>query len=387
MKIPKVILRIETSRACGRGILLGISKYCHLFSHWRLSQKLPFYLYSDISVDNPNLPENWMADGMIIAQSDIPEFVRQIGVPIIGIDVLEPVFGMANIIGDNDEIAAMALKHFIDRGFSQLAYCQFADIRWAVERGASFASYAKDRGIDVFRYEIKGTERNFSWEDELYMIGTWLKSLPHSLGLFACNDDCGKLVSVACQSAGIIVPDDVAILGVDNDEMICLPNDPPLSSIALDFENAGFQAASLLDKIMKGEDKSASQRIVLHSINVEIRQSTDTFAVSDPEVALALRFIRDNSRRAICVPDVVDKVCMSRRGLEYRFKAVLSRSINKVIRELRTEQVSAMLIETNLSISQIAYKLGFTDIEHISRYFRSNKEITPTEFRKKYGNL
>ncbi len=386
MKIPKVILRIETSRACGRGILLGISKYCHLFSRWRLSQKLPFYLHSGSAADNPNLPENWMADGMVISRPEIPKFVREIGVPVIGIDVLEMVGGMPNIVGDNDEIAAMALKHFIDRGFSQLAYCEFEGISWAIERGVSFSACAKDRDLDVVKYEVKNSGGRFSWDDELYSIGVWLKSLPQPLGLLACNDDCAKLVSAACESAGIAVPDDVAILGVDNDEMVCLPNDPTLSSIALDFERAGFQAAGLLDKIMKGEEKSESQHIILRPTTVKIRQSTDTLAVGDAEVASALRFIRDNVHRAIGVPDVVEATSLSRRGLEYRFKAVLDRPVNKVIREQRAEQVSKMLIETNLSISQIAYKLGFTDIEHISRYFRSVKGMTPTEFRKIYGH-
>ena len=387
MKIPKVILRTETSRACGRGILLGISKYCHLFSHWRLTQKLPFYLQSDKSSDDPNLPENWMADGMIISRPEIPEFVRQIGVPVVGIDVLETVSGMPNIVGDNDGIAELALEHYMDRGFSQLAYCEFTGISWAVERGVSFITKAQKKGLDVFKYDIKNIEGRFSWDDELHAIGAWLNSLPHPLGLLACNDDCAKLVSAACKSASIAVPDDVGILGVDNDEMICLPNDPPLSSIMLDFEKAGFEAASLLDKIMKGEEESASQRILLVPSNIEIRQSTDTLAVSDPELASALRYIRDHAQHAISVPDVIEATCLSRRGLEYKLKAVMGQSINKVIRKNRVEGVSKMLIKTNLSISQIAYQLGFTDIEHISRYFRSEKGLSPTEFRKKYGGI
>ncbi len=387
MKMPKVILRIETSRACGRGILLGISKYCHLFSRWRLSQKLPFYLNSRISGDDPTLPENWMADGMIVAQPEIPEAIRQIGLPVIGIDVLEPIPGLPNIVGDAKGIAEMAFKHFMDRGFSQLAYCEFGGIPWAVERGASFAACANERGIDIVKYAVKNSQGRFSWDDELYAIGAWLGSLPRPLGLLACNDDCAKLLSAACESADIRVPDHVAILGVDNDEMICLPNDPTLSSIALDFEKAGFEAGGLLDRIMKGEEELASQSIVLRPSHIIARQSTDILAGSDPDVASALQYIREHVHESIGVPDVVEATSMSRRGLEYRFKKVLSRSINNVIRGLRVEQVSKMLIETNLSISQIAYKLGFTDAEHISRYFRSEKDMSPSEFRKKYGNL
>ncbi len=384
MKIPRVILRIETSRACGRGILLGVSRYCHLFSRWRLSQQLPFYFDSKSFSDNPTRPENWMADGMIVARPDIPESVKKIGVPIIGIDVFEPICGMPNIVGDTDGIAEMALKHFMDRGFSQLAYCEFEGIPWAVERGKSFTACANQKGLEVATYKVTNSEGRFSWDDELYAIGSWLKTLPHPTALLACNDDCSKLVSSACESVDIRVPEDVAILGVDNDEMVCLPNDPPLSSIALNFEKAGFEAATLLDRIMKGEEESASQHIIIRPSHITTRQSTDVLAVSDPDIASALHFIRENAHTSITVPDVVEATSMSRRGLEYRFKSVLGRSINNVIRGLRTDRVANMLIETNLPISQIAYKLGFTDIEHISRFFRSVKKMPPTEFRNKY---
>ncbi len=235
-----------------------------------------------------------MADGIIIAHSEIPDAVRQMDVPIIGIDVGEPVGGMPNIVGDNNAIAEMALSHFTDRGFSQLVYCQFEGIPWATARGEGFAAYAKEKGLDVFQYDIKSTDDKFSWDDEIPAIGEWLKSLPYPLGLFGCNDDCSKLLTAACVSEGIRVPDDVAILGVDNDEMICLPSDSTLSSIALDFEKAGFQAAALLDQIMKEQVKLESQEIVHGPKNVDIRQSTDTLAVNDSNVASALRFIREN---------------------------------------------------------------------------------------------
>lgn len=385
MKTPKVILRIETSRACGRGILLGISKYCHLFSPWRLSQKVPFYLNSSNSVDDPTLPENWMADGMIVARPEIPEAIRQIGLPIIGIDVLEPLDGLPNIVGDANVIAEMAFKYFLDRGFSQLAYCQFRGIPWAIERGVCFATCAQKQGIEVVKHEVKNAQGRFSWDDELYAIGSWLGGLPRPPGLLACNDDCSKLVSAACESAGIRVPDDVAILGVDDDEMVCLPNDPTLSSIALDFEKAGFEAAGLLDRLMKGEEELSSQEIILQPSHVVTRQSTDILAVSDSGVASALKYIRENIHKSLGVPEVVEATALSRRGLEYRFRKVLGRSINNVIRGLRVEYVSRMLVETDLSIAQIAYKLGFTDSEHIARYFRNEKQMSPSEFRKKYG--
>lgn len=387
MKIPKVILRIDTSRACGREILLGISQYCNTLGHWRLSQELPFFINSSNSRDDPSLPENWLADGMVVARPEIPDSVRALGVPVIGIDILNPVEGMPNILGDNAAIAEMARKHFMERGFTHLAYCQFAHIHWADERGARFTASARERGLHVYPYVIQGSEQNLTQEDMLYEIATWLLSLPRPTAVFACNDDCARLIGAACAAEGIHVPDEVAILGVDNDEMVCLPHDPPISSIALGFKKAGFEAAALLDRIMKGREPLTSQEIKLLPEHTVTRRSTDTLAVSDQNVATALRYIREHAHQAMGVPAVVKAAGVSRRALEYSFQSALGRSINSVIQEQRVERVAKLLIQTNLTVSQIAAELEFTDNEHVSRYFRREKGFTPTAFRKKHGAL
>lgn len=378
---PKVILQIDTSRACGRGILLGISKYCHNFSHWRISETLPSY-FDEINGRNPNLPNNWLADGLIVGSGDVPEYIAGLGIPIIGIDIRVPIPGMPNIIGDASAIAEMALKHFVEHNFSFLAYCEFKYIPWALERGKYFIKYAKEKGYDATKYSISKQKQIF--DDEVCALATWLNKQPRPLGLLSCNDDCAKIVISACETVGIRIPEDIAILGVDNDEMVCLPIDPPLSSISLDFETAGFEAARLLDKLMRGQEKLQSQQIILRPTHIKNRKSTDIFAVNDPEIHSALVFIRDHSSQFISVPNVVDATTLSRRNLECRFKAVLDQTINQVIRSHRTKRVSEMLIETDLPISQIAYMLGFTDVEHISRYFKKEKKICPSEFRRKY---
>lgn len=387
MSIPKVILRFETSRACGRGILLGISKYCNLFSRWDLKQKPPFYLHSRNQIDNPKLPESWVADGMIVDLPDILLSVSSKGVAVIGIDIRESVQGVPNIIPDDYTIAKIALEHFMDRGFSHLAFCGFEEIHWSFERGKYFAELAEAQGLHTAEYQIKNVQDAFFMDKTLLAITRWLENLTYPLGLFACNDDCAKIVSAACESAGIRVPEDIALLGVDNDEMVCLPNSPPLSSVVQNFEKSGFDAAALLDRIMKGQEKLASQRIVIQPTHVVARHSTDILAVDDPEIAKALQYIRQNINQPIGIPDVMTATMMSRRALEYRFQKVLGRSIGSLIRSQRVDQISKLLIETNLSISQIAKELGYTSAEHIARYFRREKGTSPSEFRNTKGNL
>jgi len=383
--IPKVILRIETSRACGRGILRGIAKYCRLCNVWRLSQKPPFYLIDGES-EELSWPENWVADGMIISQPEVPETIMKIGVPIIGIDVREKIPNMPNIIGDADSIAQMAASHFFERGFRNFAYCGFEDIDWSIERGLKFDEIVTEAGFHCHRYRQTEKKRR-SWDDELFFVAEWLSSLPKPLAVFSCNDDLCWKVNQACQSADIKVPDDVALLGVDNDEMICLPSDPPLSSIALNFERAGFEAAQLLNKLIFRMEKSKSQKIVLQPTHIVIRQSTDTLAISDSDVSSAIRFIREHFNEPITVLDVVNSTTISRRSLENRFRQYLGLSINAEIRRVRIDHVAMMLTETNLTISQIAADIQYTDVEHLARYFRQEKGISPLEYRKRIGPI
>jgi LacI family transcriptional regulator len=387
MSIPKVILRFETSRACGRGILLGISKYCNLFSRWDLKQKPPFYLHSRNQTDDPKLSESWVADGMIVDLPDILMSVSSKGVAVIGIDIRESVQGVPNIIPDDYTIAKIALEHFMDRGFFHLAFCGFEGIHWSFKRGKYFAELAEAQGLHTAEYQIKNVQDAFFMDETLLTITRWLKNLTYPLGLLACNDDCAKIVSAACESAGIRIPEDIALLGVDNDEMICLPNSPPLSSVVQNFEKSGLEAAKLLDLIMKGQEKLANQRIVIQSTHIVARHSTDILATKDPDIATALQYIRQNINQPIGIPDVVAATMMSRRALEYRFQKVLGRSVGSLIRSQRADQISKLLIETNLSISQIAKELGYTSAEHIARYFRREKGMSPSEFRNTKGNL
>jgi len=383
LKRPKVVLQIDISDMYGRGIVRGISNYSQQLGQWYLVHNNMEY-FDSTGLFDPARPDKWLADGIISDNCHLPEMVKQLDIPAIAWDTFEAVDDMPKIEADGRAIAQMAIKHFMDRNFSQLAYCGFEGMDWVKKRGEFYWQCAKARGYDAACYEMKAPKDGLLWEEELEKLGTWLNSLPQPLGLLTCNDDCAKRVLDACRLASIGVPDDVAILGIDNDDMVCLPIEPPLSSIALDFEKAGFEAAELLDKLMKSQEKPANQCIAISPTYIKVRRSTDTFAVDDTEIKMALQYIREYSHKAISVPDVVEAACLSRRGLEYRFKSVLGRSINNVIRTQRIIKITEMLIETNLPISQIAYELGFSSIEHISRFFGKEKGITPSGFRNKY---
>ena len=202
----------------------------------------------------------------------------------------------------------------------------------------------------------------------------------------AGNDDRSQDVLAACKIADIKVPSEVAILGVDNDELICGLSYPQLSSIALSTQRAGYEAAQVLGKMMEGQNVAENERQVSVSpLHVVTRQSTDIMAIEDKQVAEAVHFIRNHSNEVIQVSDVAEAAGLSRRTLEQRFRKVLAHSVHEEIKFTRVNQMAKMLIGTNLSISQIAWSLGFPYPNNISRYFKKQKGISPLEYRRKYA--
>jgi LacI family transcriptional regulator len=255
---------------------------------------------------------------------------------------------------------------------------------WSRDRGESFAKRIAKAGYETYFYQygqlrLRGKP---SREDNQVLLAEWLKSLPKPLAIMACNDDRGQHVLEVCKRDGFKVPEDIAVLGVDNDPMICEIIDPPLSSIAMNVESAGYEAAKLLDRMIQHKKKTKGRQILVSPTHIVQRQSSDIFAVNDAEVASAIRFIRENAKEKILVNDVVKATHLGRRTLEQRFKKTIHRSIYDEIRLVRVEWISRLLIESDLPICDITSLFHFTDVEHISRYFKKEKGIGLREFRK-----
>ena len=217
-------------------------------------------------------------------------------------------------------------------------------------------------------------------ECEQPILEDWLKSLPKPLGLMACNDYCGREVLQACAEAGLRIPDDVAVVGVDNDELMCELSDPPLSSVALNVEQAGYDAARLLDSLMSGQ--SIPEHIVLVKPTfVVARRSSEVMAQADPCVVAALRFIKDRAAQAIGVPDVVNESRVSRRTLERHFASAIGHSILSEVIHCRLERAKRLLLETDLPVHRIAASSGFASVKTFNRAFRRAEGRTATLFR------
>ncbi len=371
---PRVILLIETSREYGRGILRGIAKYSHLHGPWAF--------YSEPGGKKWNLPrlKDWTATGIIAHIDDkaTADRISSINLPTIVKGM--PVSNMPYIEADEEAIGRIAAEHFLNRGFKNFAFCGLKRA-WSPKRASQFQRRIQDAGYKVNHFPHLNQR---GWDRQLTTLADWLESLPKPSALMSCNDDRARHVIEACKHKGITVPDEIAVLGVDNDLVVCGLSDPPISSVQLNLEKAGYEAAALLDKMMKGEKNAKNEIIDISPSHVVPRQSTDILAIEDEELAKAVQFIRNNATHAIQVRDVVEASSFSRRNLYDKFRRILNRSINEEIRRVRVERICELLLNTDYSISQVAMLMNFPDCNHISRYFKKEKGVSPVEFRKRY---
>ncbi len=378
--VPRIILMIESSREFGRSLMRGVAKYARHHGPW--------LCYSELGGQNRTLPNlrSWNATGAIIRDSTriTSRAIVALGLPTIVAAHMQVEFPhLPVIVTNSNAIGAMAAEHLIDRGFRHFAFCGCDGMWWSQGRAAAFEARLSDAGLPMDRYVGSGPEEPCAWHTEQKRLSAWLASLPKPVGLMAACDDRARSVVDACRIAGLRIPEEVAVLGVDNDGLVCDLSYPAISTVALDTEATGYEAAGLLARLMAGE-KMDSQRIVVEPTHVVTRQSTDIMATDDCEVAEAVRFIRDHGAEPIQVSDVIEAVAISRGALYRRFKRTLGCSINDQIRKVRTNLIAQMLSETDLSVKRIAASMGFTGESHIARYFRREKGLSLKEFRRHF---
>jgi len=383
-KVRKIILMLDSSRAADRGMIRGIMEYAHFRGNWSFYRykprfRTPPFTYNQTDNILERLQE-FDADGIIGYIPNEKKLISSIRIkkfPAVALPIQKPIEGFINIL-QSEKVGVTGAKHLHERGFKHFAFCGMLDY-WSDVRQKGFCRYIELAGHVVKKYTLSGDRKKK--ENELDQIASWLNILPKPVGIMASNDERSADLVQACQLIDLKIPEQTAILGVDNDEMICGLSNPRLSSIKLNFENVGYQAAKILDDLISGQ-KGIIIEPVFHPIGVVTRQSTDMLAIEDEHVASAVRFISNNARRNIHVQDVVDNSTLSIRALQQRFKKSLGKGINQEIRRLRIRQFADMLLKTNLTVYQIAGELEIDDVNHISRLFKKEMGITPIEYRK-----
>jgi len=377
--IPRIILLIETSREHGRQLLRGITDYARLYGPWAFYSET-----GDRQASYPRL-DRWQAHG-IIAHSARSCETLSADLPYVCTFDHKHVAGIVGVSSDYHATGSAAAETLLNRGLRHFAFCGWTQVHWSQERGRCFTQALQARGRDVCVFDRPQAALQRSWGQEQERLGQWLLSLPKPVGLMACNDERGKHIIEACQAVDLRVPDDVAVIGVDNDALVCELCNPPLSSVALNHRRAGFEAAQALDRLMRG--KKVRQHVIRNQVlGIVSRKSTNILATEDADVAAALRFILDHSRENIQVADVAEAMGLSRRSLHTKFRTVLGRPVGQEIARVRVEEIVRLLVNTDLPIAQIARGLGFPNVDHIARFFKRYKGQTPTVFRRSQSRL
>lgn len=380
-KTRRVALFIEDNRGFGRSLLRGISHYSKIHGPWTFYREAPFYENSLTAAERFSRLIDWQPNGIILReQGELDGKIRSLGIPFIySAHKKGPLPDVCNILGGDREIGFTGAEHFLERGFKTFAYCGFDEMWWSRERGRFFAERLSAEGYPVSFYN--SLPENRKWESEPDKISGWLHKLSHPCAVMSCTDDRARQVLDACFQAGLKVPEEIAVLGVDNDELVCELSSPPLSSIPIHGEKAGFEAAEILDRSIE-QKTMIPANITISCSNPVVRQSTDSFAIDDPVVVKALRMIRRYCRTEIRVPQIADHCGVSRRVLEIRFRKSLKRSVYQEIQHMRINAACELLKLKELSVAEIAERIGYKEIKYFSRAFKNIKGIPPSSFRK-----
>jgi LacI family transcriptional regulator len=374
---PQVALLIETSNAYSRGLLRGIRTYMREGANWEIH-----FTEQGRGDEPPPWFHNWHGHGIIarIENSQIEEAVAATELPVVNVSSNAVKRSFPTVASDSDAVCAVAAEHLMERGFRLFGYCGDIRFDWSLRHEQNFRKHLRDAGFELKVFDSEKSDAE-DWPRERSKLVNWLLSLPKPIGIFACYDIRGQQLLDVCRQAGIRVPDEVAVIGHHNDELLCELCDPPLSSIIPNARRAGYEAAELLDRIMQGRPIRNQTRLVA-PIGVFARKSTEAIAVRDIEIAQAMRFIRDHACEGIGVEDVLKVVPISRTVLERRFQKFLRRSPYEEILRLRLERVKQLLTTTDLSIAQIANQVGFSGVEYLSAMFKRKLGISPREFRR-----
>lgn len=378
-RLPQVALLIETSNEYGRRLLLGIRDYVREHETWSFQlgeqargQTVPSWL------------SQWKGDGIIgrIDNSAIEEAICRVGVPVVNVSASGFGLMFPTVISDSEAIAQMAADHLLECGFTQFGYCGDPRFAWSKSHEKHFVQYLREQGFSCYRFSgSKSGARQ--WGRALEELIGWVTQLPKPIAVMACYDLRGQQLLVACRETGIHVPDEVAVIGQHNDETICEFCDPPLSSVIPNPRLAGYLAASLLDRMLKGERIPGGVYRV-PPIGVAARRSTDVVAVPDEDVSAAIRYIRDYACQGIDVGDLLQSVHVSRSMLERKFKKFLNCNPHDLIVRTRLRRAQELLLQTDLTIENVATLSGFSSAEYMSSVFRRFGGRSPRNFRKAY---
>lgn len=381
----RVALLIETSTSFGRRLSCGVATYIRENGPWSVD-------FGERSVYDrvPPWLEEWGGDGIIsrISTPEIGHLVAKLGVPVVDLNEQLRGCGVPLISNDHAAIGKLGAEHLLERGFTRFGYIGHPGFFWSDKRYEAFSCTVAAAGYTAEEFRGMSEDvcalRQRSWGMETDSVARLACELPKPIGIMACDDFRAVQLLAACELADVAVPEQIAVIGVGDDDVACELANPPLSSVMLNPRRMGYEAAAVLDRLMRGEAPLAEE-LYIGPLGIVTRQSTDLTAIADPLAAKAMRFIREHACDGINVEDVLRHVLTSRTALQDHFRRSVKRSVHDVIVEMRLRRVKEMLAAGILPLEDIAEKTGFRHVEYMSNVFKRRTGWTPARYRQEHG--
>lgn len=381
----RLILLTDFTEAFAHNLLRGILEYSKGREPWVVCRMPPAYR-ERYGIDGVlKWASEWKADAIIgqFDDNDPLELFREQGIVVLAQDFKSRFTAIPNITSEYRLTGRMVADFFLQKGFRHFAFYGYKEVVWSSERCEGFRERVAQQGFGDAFQEFQHQRLENLWFYDSAPLADWLKSLPRPTALMACDDNQGNRITEICRVSGIRIPEEIAVMGVDNDEITCNLSDPPLSSIKLNIEKGGYEAAQLIERLIL--DKEAPyEDVVIHPGSIANRLSTDVYATDDPYIRVALQYIHQHLLTKISVTDIVRRVPLSRRLLEMRFKQVTGQPVYQYIFNLRMDRFAQLLLASNDPIAEVAMSAGLVDYKNLARQFKVQKGCSPSEFRKRH---
>ncbi len=366
---------MDGSTGYGRGVMRGVMRYANLQRRWIIHEQM-----------RTDVKKPWPAcDGAVLAglPRDVHEKIIERSRFTVHCSGTVIHSGMPSVALDDVLTGEMAAKHLLECQLENFGFFGRAWSSVSVGRATGFAGTVAKRGFACSMCPVDWPEPDRLENPHWPGLIEWIRSLPKPLGVMAVDDSAAHDLAAACLTYDIPVPEQVAIIGVNNDDLLCESAWPPLSSVEADFSRMGYAAAAILEKMLAGEKLSPTQRTVrLPPLGVVRRMSTDVLAIDDPNVAAALQYIRIHACDPCSIPDVLRQVPVNRRWLERQFAEKLGRTPHEEITRVRIQTAERLLLRPDLTLPFIASRCGFTAVPNFGHTFRKNTGVTPGQYRR-----
>lgn len=376
-RLPRVALLIETTRTYTRELLAGVRRYAAEFGPWST-----FIELRALDSSPPPWLKHWDGDGILTRTftAEMNAAVAATGLPAVelrstSLPHQRPFVGM-----DNRLIGQAVAEHFLNRGYRQFATYGLSNERFFEQRIRNFVRRVEEAGFVCTELPAGETDRPQDWEQTQQRLIAQLSALPKPVGVFAANDQLGVHLLDACLRAGLAVPEEIAVVGCENEETLCTLATPPLTSVRLDGLRVGYEAARLLDRLMQGQP-AAESRVLVAPRGIVTRESSDDLVITDSLIACACRLIRERATTGMTVEELGQALNASRSTLERRMKAALGRTPKEEILRIRFREVERLLRDSDLTLEVIAERTGFGHASYFQAAFRERYGVTPGGFR------